>query len=186
MYTGLDELLLHVEKLCALAHRDGSKADREAARAALARVIQARLTPATAWPPGSNLVGRLRGEAHEEAKHYVSRARSEPASLSQACIGARAAATAWSARAEATLRAQAHEEAERFNPGWLEDEGEHVVLEAVGARITPLCRQPGRVVLTPRRLYFQPFNVVSSQPTQVFQLDQARPCHHGAGAGFGA
>ena len=50
-----------------------------------------------------------------------------------------------------------------------------MVLEAVGARITPLCRQPGRIVLTPARLYFQPFNVVSAQPTQVFQLDQARP-----------
>lgn len=58
-----------------------------------------------------------------------------------------------------------------------------MVLEALGARITPLCRQPGRVVLTPARLYFQPFNVVSSQPTQVFQLDQARPCRHGAGQG---
>ena len=67
---------------------------------------------------------------------------------------------------------QAHEAAERFNPGWLEDEGERVVLEAVGARITPLCRQPGRMVLTPSRLYFQPFNVVSNQPTQVFHLDQ--------------
>ena len=75
------------------------------------------------------------------------------------------------------LGVQAHEEAERFNPGWLEDEGERVVLEALGARITPLCRQPGRVVLTPARLYFQPFNVVSAQPTQVFQLDQARPYH---------
>ena len=67
---------------------------------------------------------------------------------------------------------QAHEAAERFNPGWLEDEGERVVLEALGARITPLCRQPGRMVLTPSRLYFQPFNVVSNQPTQVFHLDQ--------------
>ena len=69
---------------------------------------------------------------------------------------------------------QAHEAAERFNPGWLEDEGETAVLEALGARVTPLCRQPGRLVLTPSRLYFQPFNVASSQPTQVFPLDQAR------------
>ena len=42
VYSGLDELLPRVEELAALAHRDGSKADREAARAALARVIQAR------------------------------------------------------------------------------------------------------------------------------------------------
>ena len=37
-----------MEGLAALAHRDGSKADREAARAALARVIQARSTDAGA------------------------------------------------------------------------------------------------------------------------------------------
>jgi hypothetical protein len=79
---------------------------------------------------------------------------------------------AWNARVYAGK--QAHEAAERFNPGWLEDEGETAVLEALGARVTPLCRQPGRLVLTPSRLYFQPFNVASSQPTQVFPLDQAR------------
>ena len=45
VYTGLDELLPCVEQLWALAHRDGSKAGREAARVALARVIQARCLP---------------------------------------------------------------------------------------------------------------------------------------------
>ena len=48
VYTGLEELLPRVKELAALAHRDGSKADREAARAALARVIQARSTDAGA------------------------------------------------------------------------------------------------------------------------------------------
>ena len=59
---------------------------------------------------------------------------------------------------------QAHEENEKFNPGWLEDENEHILFELMGSCITPLCSQPGRVVLTPSRLYFQPFNVVLQQP----------------------
>ena len=68
--------------------------------------------------------------------------------------------------------AQEHEDNELFNPGWLEDENEHIVLETVGSVITPLCRQPGRLVLTPSRLYFQPFNVVSDAPLQVFDLSK--------------
>ena len=44
------------------------------------------------------------------------------------------------------------------------------MLESVGSVITPLCRQRGRIVLTPVRLYFQPFNVVSDAPLQVFNL----------------
>lgn len=43
----------------------------------------------------------------------------------------------------------------------------------MGSCITPLCSQPGRVVLTASRLYFQPFNVVSNNPIQTFQMDQA-------------
>ena len=67
---------------------------------------------------------------------------------------------------------QQHEANERFNPGWLEDESERIVLETVGSVITPLCRQRGRLVLTPLRLYFQPFNVVSDAPLQVFALSK--------------
>lgn len=42
----------------------------------------------------------------------------------------------------------------------------------VGNCITPLCMQPGRVVLTQSRIYFQPFNVVSNAPIQTYQLDK--------------
>ncbi|KAK9807012.1 hypothetical protein WJX72_010768 [[Myrmecia] bisecta] len=65
-----------------------------------------------------------------------------------------------------------HEENERFNPGWLEEEDEKVVVELVGNCITPLCVQPGRVVLTYCRIYFQPFNVASNTPIQTFQLNK--------------
>lgn len=49
-----------------------------------------------------------------------------------------------------------------------------MVLEAVGNCITALCTQPGRVVLTQFRIYFQPFNVVSNAPIQTYQLDKVR------------
>jgi hypothetical protein len=71
---------------------------------------------------------------------------------------------------------QEHESNERFNPGWLEDDNERVVLEEIGSCITALCAQPGRVVLTQSRIYFQPFNVVSNAPIQTYQLDKvSRP-----------
>ena len=49
-------------------------------------------------------------------------------------------------------------------------------LDRVGAAITPLCRQPGRVVITHLRIYFQPFNVVSSAPTQAYPLRKVQMC----------
>ena len=49
------------------------------------------------------------------------------------------------------------------------------MLELVGNCITPLCSQPGRVVLTASRIYFQPFNVASNSPIQTYQLDKVRP-----------
>lgn len=67
---------------------------------------------------------------------------------------------------------QEHEGRERFNPGWLEDDSERVLVELVGSCITPLTCQPGRVVATYCRVYFQPFNVSSSAPTQTYQLSK--------------
>ena len=64
---------------------------------------------------------------------------------------------------------QEHEEAELFNPGWLEDE-ESLVAEAVASCVSPLAAQPGRVVLTQQRIYFQPFNLASGAPIQAYQL----------------
>eukprot|EP00850_Spirogloea_muscicola_P000597 SM000002S05677 [mRNA] locus=s2:1500317:1510139:+ [translate_table: standard] len=67
---------------------------------------------------------------------------------------------------------QEHEDQVRFNPGWLEDTSETLVMEVVGNRITPLVCQPGRIVLTEQRVYFQPFNVVSSAPVVRYKLDE--------------
>ena len=47
-----------------------------------------------------------------------------------------------------------------FNTSWLENLYEQIVMETVGDHITPLVVNPGRVMLTSSRLYFQPFNNV--------------------------
>lgn len=67
---------------------------------------------------------------------------------------------------------QEHEEGECFNPGWLEDDDEKVIVEEIGSCITALCSQPGRVILTQSRIYFQPFNVESISPIQTYQLNK--------------
>lgn len=68
--------------------------------------------------------------------------------------------------------AQDHEDSERFNPGWLEEE-ESVVAEAPASAVTPLAAQPGRAVLTQHRLYFQPFNAsVCTAPLQAYALSK--------------
>ncbi|XRB05769.1 factor associated with neutral sphingomyelinase activation [Pycnococcus provasolii] len=63
-----------------------------------------------------------------------------------------------------------HERAVQFNPGWFSSADEEAVAEFEGARVTPLCSQPGRIVISQLRLYFQPFNVVSSAPILVYPL----------------
>ena len=47
-----------------------------------------------------------------------------------------------------------------FNRSWLEDIYEETICELPGERITPLVSNPGRIMLTSARLYFQPYNNV--------------------------
>lgn len=47
-----------------------------------------------------------------------------------------------------------------FNTSWLEDLYEEQQLELTGQRVTPLVCNPGRIMLTSSRLYFQPYNNV--------------------------
>lgn len=45
-----------------------------------------------------------------------------------------------------------------FDMSWLEDLYEQVVLETQANQVLPLVINPGRVLLTTARLYFQPYN----------------------------
>ena len=47
------------------------------------------------------------------------------------------------------------------------------MVELPGSCVSPLCSQPGRVALTPTRIYFQPFNISSNSPVEVYQLNKA-------------
>ncbi len=48
------------------------------------------------------------------------------------------------------------------------DDGENIQLELTASRVTPLCWHPGRLVISPLRVYFLPFNVVSSAPLLTY------------------
>ena len=65
--------------------------------------------------------------------------------------------------AEATLSAMRSRREDRFifDKNNLVDNDENVLFDAPGAQITPLCREPGRLVVTNRRVYFQPLYDVS-------------------------
>ena len=47
-----------------------------------------------------------------------------------------------------------------FNRSWLEDIYEETICELPGDKITPLVSNPGRIMLTSARIYFQPYNNV--------------------------
>ncbi|XP_048576936.1 protein FAN isoform X2 [Nematostella vectensis] len=59
-----------------------------------------------------------------------------------------------------------------FNTSRLEDLYEKIVMETTAKRITPLVCNPGRVMLTSSRLYFQPFNNADPCPVVKCKLSQ--------------
>ena len=65
--------------------------------------------------------------------------------------------------AEATLAAtqSRREDRARFDTSALADERERIAFDAPAARITPFVREPGRLVITDARVYFQPLAEVS-------------------------
>ncbi|XP_052232540.1 protein FAN-like isoform X2 [Dreissena polymorpha] len=50
----------------------------------------------------------------------------------------------------------------KFNTSWLDDLYERIEMESQADKITPLVTNPGRVMVTTSRLYFQPFNNVET------------------------
>ncbi|XP_049854679.1 protein FAN-like [Schistocerca gregaria] len=57
-----------------------------------------------------------------------------------------------------------------FDTLWLEDLYEKVIMEIQGSKITPLVVNPGRILLTSQRLYFQPYNNIEPYPVLKIQL----------------
>lgn len=57
-----------------------------------------------------------------------------------------------------------------FDASWLTDINERQLLELTGARVTPLVVNPGRILITNSRLYFQPINNIEATPVSIWKL----------------
>lgn len=57
-----------------------------------------------------------------------------------------------------------------FDTSWLEDLYEEVVIEVQANKVLPLVVNPGRVLLTNSRIYFQPYNNMDQHPVLKIQL----------------
>ncbi|GJP42810.1 hypothetical protein CLOM_g2335 [Closterium sp. NIES-68] len=58
-----------------------------------------------------------------------------------------------------------------FDVSRLVDLSEHILLDCLASQVRPLVREPGRLVLTQQRLYFQPLHAISSEsPLRIFPL----------------
>ncbi|CAL7951198.1 unnamed protein product [Xylocopa violacea] len=57
-----------------------------------------------------------------------------------------------------------------FDTSWLEDLYEQVVLETQANKVLPLIINPGRILLTTSRIYFQPYNNLDQHPVLKIQL----------------
>ena len=72
---------------------------------------------------------------------------------------------------------ESHEDSVEFSPGWLMDDSEDIQVQLKASRVTPLCWHPGRVVVSPLRVYFLPFNIVSSAPMVAYPLKNVVSIH---------
>ena len=78
-------------------------------------------------------------------------------------------APAWHRPEELVAMIEEREASMSFDGGCLE-EGENTLFESKAMRISPLVSNPGRVLLTDQRLYFQPFNGVQESGVTQWNL----------------
>lgn len=82
------------------------------------------------------------------------------------------AATLPTAEQNSMIMAIVHSRQSRvsFDTSWLEDLYEQVVLETQANKVLPLVINPGRILLTTSRIYFQPYNNLDQHPVLKIQL----------------
>ncbi|XP_023289005.1 protein FAN isoform X2 [Orussus abietinus] len=82
------------------------------------------------------------------------------------------AASLPTAEQNAMIMAIVHSRQSRFSfdTSWLEDLYEHVVIEVQANKVLPLIINPGRVLLTTSRIYFQAYNNLDQHPVLKVQL----------------
>lgn len=59
-----------------------------------------------------------------------------------------------------------------FDTCWLENIGEKIVFETIGNKVTPLVLNPGRILLTNERLYYQSYNNIEKEPVTKIKLSK--------------
>ena len=64
------------------------------------------------------------------------------------------------------------EAAIEFNSTWLVNLSERPKFQVTGVQLTPLVRNPGRILITDQRLYFQPLNNAGPNPVDRYDLSQ--------------
>ncbi|XP_072766799.1 protein FAN isoform X2 [Anoplolepis gracilipes] len=86
------------------------------------------------------------------------------------------AASLATAEQNAMIMAIVHSRQSRvsFDTSWLEDLYEQVVSEIQANKVSPLVVNPGRVLLTTSRIYFQPYNNMDQHPVLKIQLKDIR------------
>ena len=80
------------------------------------------------------------------------------------------AATRFQLDAFAESLAQAREEQLVFDPSWLVSLSEVPLLNVLADRVQPLVENPGRLVITASRVYFQPLFRVDAAPVERYEL----------------
>jgi len=61
-----------------------------------------------------------------------------------------------------------------FDTSWIDNLQEKIIMETVGNKITPLVLNPGRILLTSMRLYFQAYNNLESEPVVKIKLSSIK------------
>lgn len=59
-----------------------------------------------------------------------------------------------------------------FNSTWLVNLSEKTKIQVTGVQLTPLVRNPGRILITDQRLYFQPLNNAGPNPVDKYELSE--------------
>ncbi|KAJ6226016.1 protein fan [Anaeramoeba flamelloides] len=65
----------------------------------------------------------------------------------------------------------------KFDKSWIEDLSEKPLLECFAYHVTPLVKNPGRIMLTNQQLYFQPFSKTSGVFVQKFSYEKVSSVH---------
>ncbi|XP_023319661.1 protein FAN [Eurytemora carolleeae] len=61
-----------------------------------------------------------------------------------------------------------------FDTSWIDSLQEKIIMETVGSKISPLVLNPGRILLTSKRLYFQAYNNLEAEPVVKIKLASIR------------